>query len=518
MEKLIEIKGLNKSYGKVKALSDIDLTLYKGEIHGLVGTNGSGKSTLLNILFGNPIIKESGGYRGDIYLRGEKIEPFKNSYKSEFGMIHQEFILIPEMSIWENINLGDEIVNKKLKKLFGREFSLISLEENKIEISKLLKTLGVEIDVNTRVENLSTSIKQFIEIAREIKKSNLKILFLDEPTAALNKTDSEILMKILKELAKGGLTIVFISHRLDEVANLCDRLTIIRDGQIISKYEKSQFNIKIMERDMTGHEINQSLIKKRYLKGNKILEFCNFGVSMPGDESKNINLDILEGEIVGITSLSGHGKLSIGYGIGGLMPVSGEIKYCGELLNPNNISKNMKDGIVVLTEDRKRLNLLMNQSVMDNIAFSNTTIKKRFLKGGLAGALGFWNHKAINKFVEECVDSYDIKLSSVEQKVGELSGGNQQKVCIARAVSLNPKLLFIGEPTRGIDVDAKEKVLNMLVKINRKKNTTILVASSEIDELERICDRIIVLYNGEISQIINSKLDIKLQEGEIKYA
>lgn len=518
MKKLIEIKGLNKNYGKVKALTNIDLTLYEGEIHGLVGTNGSGKSTLLNILFGNPVIKESGGYRGNIYLRGKEINPFKNSYRSEFGMIHQEFILIPGMSIWENITLGDEIVNKRLKKYLGRQLSMISMEENKRETYNLLKKLGVEIDVDTKVEELSTSIKQFIEIAREIKKSKLKVLFLDEPTAALNKIDSEILMKILKSLAKEGLTIVFISHRLDEVTNLCNRLTIIRDGQVISRYEKSKFNIKTMERDMTGHEVNQSFIRKRKLDGNKILELCNFGVSMPGDESKNINLDILEGEIVGITSLSGHGKLSIGYGVGGLMPVSGEIRYRGKILNPNNISKNMKDGVVVLTEDRKRLSLLMNQSVMENIAFSNTTIKKRFLRSGLAGILGFWNHKKINKYAEECVNIYDIKLSSIKQKVGELSGGNQQKVCIARAVSLDPKLLFIGEPTRGIDVAAKERVLNTLVKINRNNNTTVLVASSEIEELERICDRIIVLYNGEISHIITSQLDTELEEGGIKYA
>lgn len=302
------------------------------------------------------------------------------------------------------------------------------------------------------------------------------------------------------------------------MASLCDRLTIIRDGRVISKYEKPEFDIKTLERDMTGHEITQSIAGKRKLEENKILELCDFGVSMPGDESKNINLDILKGEIVGITSLSGHGKLSIGYGVGGLMPVRGEIRYRGKILNPNNISENMKDGVVVLTEDRKRLSLLMDQSVEDNIAFSNTTIKKRFLRNGMAGSLGFWDRNKISKYVEECIGTYDIKLSSHEQKVGELSGGNQQKVCIARAVSLDPKLLFIGEPTRGIDVAAKERVLNTLVEINRSRNTTIVVASSEVEELERICDRIVVLYKGEVSHIITSQIDTELQEGEIKYA
>ncbi len=518
MEKLIEIKGLNKNYSRVKALEDVDMTIYEGEIHGLVGTNGSGKSTLLNILFGNPVIKESGGYRGKIFLRGKELNPFKNSCKSEFGMIHQEFILIPEMSIWENISLGDEKVNKRLKKYLGREVSPLSLEENRGETSDLLKRLGIEIDVDTRVEDLSTNIKQFIEIAREIKKSNLKVLFLDEPTAALNKRDSDILMEILRSLAEGGLTIVFISHRLEEVTDLCDRATIIRDGRVISKYDRSEFDIKTLERDMTGHEVIQSIAGRRKLRGNNILELRNFGVSMPGDESKNINLDICEGEIMGITSLSGHGKLSVGYGMGGLLPVKGEIRYRGRTFNPNNISENIRDGVVVLTEDRKRLSLLMEQSVEDNIAFSNTIVKKRFLRGGVAGFLGFWNHKKINSYVRECIDTYDIKLSSHKQKVGELSGGNQQKVCIARAVSLDPKLLFVGEPTRGIDVAAKERVLRTMVEINRSRKTTIVVSSSEIDELERICDRIVVLYKGEISHIITSDTESTLQEEKVRYA
>ena len=517
MEKVIEIIGLSKSYGITKALDNVSMNLYRGEIHGLLGTNGSGKSTLLNILFGNKVIEESGGYSGEILLRNRKIDPFNNNYKDEFGMIHQEFILIDGMTIWENINLGQELTNITTKKYLGDELAHISVEENKKETTNILKELEIEIDVDLRVEDLSTSIKQFIEIAREIKKKDLKILFLDEPTAALNKVDSDLLLKILKVLARKGLTIVFISHRLDEVTNLCDRISIIRDGRLISKYDKNEFDIKTIEKDMTGYDIEQSTIKKRRLEGKKVLKLSNFGVNMSGDESRNINLDIIEGEIVGITSLSGHGKLSIGYGLGGIIDTKGDTKYCGEIIDTNNISENIKRGLVVLTEDRKNLNLLMEQSVEENITFTNNIIGNSFLRKGILGKMGFIDTKKVANYSKKCIADYDIKVSSTKQKVRELSGGNQQKVCVARAISLEPKLLFVGEPTRGIDVAAKEKVLGSLVDINRRNKTTIIIASSEVEELERVCDRIIVLNNGEVSHIIGNEQS-EVEGVGVKYA
>lgn len=517
MEKVIEIVGVSKSYGVTKALDNVSMNLYRGEIHGLLGTNGSGKSTLLNILFGNKVIEESGGYSGEILLRDRKIDPFNNNYKGEFGMIHQEFILIDGMTIWENINLGQELTNTTTKKYLGDELAHISVGENKKETINILKELDIDIDVDLRVGEVSTSIKQFIEIAREIKKKDLKILFLDEPTAALNKVDSDILLKILKVLARRGLTIVFISHRLDEVTNLCDRVSIIRDGRLISKYEKNEFDIKTIEKDMTGYDIEQSTIKKRRLEGKKILELTNFGVDMSGDESRGINLDIIDGEIVGITSLSGHGKLSIGYGLGGLIDTTGDTKYCGEIIDTNNISENIKRGLVVLTEDRKNLNLLMDQSVEENIVFTNTLISNSFLRKGILGKMGFIDTKKVADYSKKCVADYDIKVSSTRQKLRELSGGNQQKVCVARAISLEPKLLFVGEPTRGIDVAAKEKVLKSLVDINRNSNTTIIISSSEVEELERICDRIVVLNNGKVSHIIGNE-QTKVERAGVKYA
>jgi len=505
MEKIMEIIGVSKSYGVVKALDDVSIDLYKGKIHGLVGTNGSGKSTLLNILLGNSIISESGGYEGEVKLRGKKINPFKHKYKGELGMIHQEFILIEGMTVWENVNIGHEITSKKTTKYLGNELSYILKYENKIQVEKILKELEIDIDLDLKVENLSTNIKQFIEIAREIKRKDLKILFLDEPTASLNKVDSGILMKILVSLAKKGLTIVFISHRLDEVAKLCDYVTVIRDGKLISNHKREELDIKIMGKQMTGYDVEQSSVHKRIVQGEKILELIDYSVALPGDESKNINLCITEGEIIGITSLSGHGKLSLGHGIGGLIESKGKVKYYGKEieLDRKNISKNIKKGIIVLTEDRKNINLLMDQSIEENIAFTAALTKGNFMKKGILGRLGFRDNKKIKRYSKDCIATYDIKASSSKQRLKELSGGNQQKVCIARAVALDPKLLFVGEPTRGIDVAAKEKVLQTLVDLNREKNTTIVIASSEVDELERICDRIIVLEKGSIVNTIS---------------
>ncbi len=518
MKNLIEIKNLTKTFGSVKALDNINLSIREGEIHGLIGTNGSGKSTLLNILFGNPIIEETGGYKGEIYLDKKGWDPFQNKFKSNFGMIHQEFILIPKLSAWENIVLGKEIVDNKIEKYLSHDLSSISIEENKISSYETLKELGIEIDVSTKVEDLSTNIKQFLEIAREIRRSNLKVLFLDEPTATLNKSDSDILLKTLRSLAKKGLTIIFISHRLDEVSSLCDRVSIIRDGRLISNYERKEFEIELLSSDMIGSSVNKSMVAKRIIKKDPILSLKDFGVNMSGDLCKNINLDIFKGEILGISSLSGHGKLSIGHGIGGLIPTKGKIIFKNSIIDPANISKNMRNGLVVLTEDRKKYNLLLDHSVDHNIIFSNILTKGKFLKGCFLSYLGLWDTKKIESYVANCIKNYDIKISSLKQKVRELSGGNQQKVCIARALSLEPELLFIGEPTRGIDISAKEKVLKSLVDINRKNNTTIVIASSETEELNRICDRIIVLYDGEISHIIEPSIESKSTDKEIKYA
>ncbi|MGI6711389.1 MAG: sugar ABC transporter ATP-binding protein [Bacillota bacterium] len=502
-ENILEIRGLNKYFGPVKVLNNVDITIKRGEIHGLVGANGSGKSTLLNILFGNSVIKETSGYRGEIYIEGKKvnIKNTKDSLQYGIGMIHQEFALIPDMTIAENIKLSRENTKGFLDRIFTKDLSFIDKKQNRSDASRVLKRLGLTIDTDILVNKLSTNAKQFIEIAREIDKDYLKILILDEPTAVLNKPDSEKLLAILKELSAKGTSIIFVTHRLDEICQVCDRVTVLRDGTVVSCYNQKDLNIKKLARDMIGGEIIEAVARKKAVKNEVILSFHDFKVEMPGESLKGLDMDIYDGEIVGITSLSGHGKLALGYGVIGFYPTDGKVIYHNKELKTSDTRKNINDGIYFLPDDRKGLGLLPEHSIEENIIFSGFQLKNQFSRG-FCKALSLVEKKAAFAHVDNYIQEFDIKCKNKQQKVKELSGGNQQKICIARALTVSPKVLFISEPTRGVDIGAKEKLLNMLVEINEKSGTTIIIASSELDELKRICDRIVILSEGKIAKIL----------------
>ncbi|MCT4605571.1 MAG: sugar ABC transporter ATP-binding protein [Marinisporobacter sp.] len=504
METILEIKNLSKAFHHVQALKNVNLSFKKGEIHGIIGANGSGKSTLMNILFGNDIIKDTGGYEGAIFYKGKKVN-IKNSneaIKMGIGMIHQEFALIPSMSIAENIKICRENTYKATDRLLSKSYSFIDHKNNEKDAKEILKRLGINVDTNIKIMNLSTNIKQFVEIAREMDKKDLEVLVLDEPTAVLNEKDGQKLMEILKEISKNGTTILFISHRLEEIKNLCDRVSILRDGEVVATYLKEHISIHELARDMIGYEVKKTCAKKRKLKKEAILSFKDFSVKMHGEEIKQINLNVYKGEILGVTSLSGHGKLALGYGIMGRYPVTGDITYKRYGLNVMEVKKNIVNGLYVLPDDRKNLGLLMEHSVEENIIFTGNQVKNMFSKNNLYKALGFMNHMETKEHTEKYIKEFDIKCSSKNQWVRELSGGNQQKVCIARALTIHPEVLFIAEPTRGIDIAAKEKILSMLLQINRTKDTTMVIASSELEELKRICDRIAVLCEGKLFEIL----------------
>ncbi|WBW99009.1 sugar ABC transporter ATP-binding protein [Oceanirhabdus sp. W0125-5] len=509
MKSVIKINNLSKSFGNVEALKNVDFELREGEIHGLIGANGSGKSTFLNILFGNPKIEETGGYSGEIIVDGDKkkISSPSASIKSGIGMIHQEFALISNMNVAENIKINREQAYGITEKLFGRSFAYINKKKNHEDAQEILNTLGIKLNTNIKVCNLSTSMKQFIEIAREIDKENLKVLMLDEPTAVLNKEDSDTLIEILKGIAKRGTAIIFVSHRLEEVVNLCDKATILRDGEVAAVYDKEEFNIEKIAEDMIGHKVVKVQREKKEISKETILSFENFAVNMPGEEASEVNLNINKGEILGITSLAGHGKMALGYGIMGMYDTEGTVNYKGENLDLNDSGKIIDKGIYMLPDDRKNMGLLLNHSVRDNVIFAALQNKNRFLKRFFIDSLGMLNKKESHEHVEHAIEKFNIKCSSMYQSVRELSGGNQQKVCIARGVALNPEVLFVAEPTRGVDIGAKERILDMLLNINEEKNTTIVIASSELEELKRVCDRILVMYEGKVFKILDPDSD-----------
>ncbi len=504
MEDLLTITKLNKSYNGHPALTDINLSIKPGEIHGLVGANGSGKTTLMNILFGNPVIGATGGYSGEICFEGRKID-LKNcaeAIRLGIGMIHQEFALIPDMTVGENIKLGREHTLAWTDRLLGPKYSFIDRQQDDAAARLTLNRLWIDLDVKLKIADLTTNLKQFVEIAREIDRTDLKLLILDEPTAVLNKRDGLKLIEILKEMAQREIAILFISHRLEEIQHICDRVSVLRDGHLVSQYKKGSISINNLARDMIGHEVNKAAAAKRAIAKQAVISFKNFSVQMPGEDVKALDLDVHQGEILGITSLSGHGKLAVGYGMMGMYPVDGEVLYRNCRMTRMDARANIKNGLYVLPDDRQRLGIMADQSVEDNVIFTANQIKNMFVKKSALAWLGFIDRVKSQKHVITMVQDLDIKCTSVKQAVNELSGGNQQKVCIARALTVDPQLLFVAEPTRGIDISAKEKILQMLIEINRSRNTTIVIASSELDELRRVCDRIAVMVEGKVFKIL----------------
>ncbi|WP_158540634.1 sugar ABC transporter ATP-binding protein [Romboutsia weinsteinii] len=504
---MIKTINLSKKFSGIYALKDINFHLRKGEVHGIVGANGSGKSTFLNILFQDLNIHKTGGYEGDIIYEGTKLKINNTREAMELGIgkVYQEFALINSMDIASNIKINSPNIISTTSVL-GDNLSYINKKENEKEAQDIISEFRLNIDAKTYVEGLMVNTKQFIEIAREVSNKNLKVLLLDEPTASLNKEDVDIFINIIEKLKKNGVSIIFISHRLDEITHLCDRVSVFRDGEIVAKYSKEEFDVEQIAIDMIGKKVNKALNIHRDNKNTNqedILRFDNVAILDGNHNIKDINLSIKRGEILGITSLAGHGHTSLSYSIMGLLETNGDIIYRNKKLNIKRPDKTIEQGIVMIPDERKERGILLDSSVRENIIFTSCYSKNNFLKIKRLKGLSLLDFAKIKNQVNYSIKEFNIKCSSPKQKLRELSGGNQQKICIARAVLTYPDILFINEPTRGIDIYSKEIILDSLLKINKANETTIILASSEIDELKRVCDRIIVMYEGSIFDILS---------------
>lgn len=503
-EPLLQVKNVGKSYGYHEVLKNINFTLERGQILGLVGANGSGKSTLLNIIFGHKVIKTTGGYSGEVVIDGDVLGVGGNNpwITNSIGMVHQEFALFPKLSVSENIKLCNENTIGKLSKHMPNEYSYIDGSKDNCDSERILKNLGVEIETTTLVSGLSTNIKQFVEIARELDRKGLKLLILDEPTAVLNHKDSQLLIDALKNLSKKGVSILFISHRLDEVISLSDQILVLRDGEMIALHDKETTSVEQLAIEMIGEKVTQTQVEKRPIDNDVHLSFKDFYVNYPGEILNKLTMDVYRGEILGITSLSGQGKLAVGKGLIGLYPTDGNVTFNNKDITGLSYKEKINSGLYVLCEDRKNIGLLMNHSIKDNIIFTAQQLYKKYSKKYLKGLITLYDSKKAGDDVDGYIELLDIGCRTHKQLVRELSGGNQQKVCLAKSISLEPEILFVSEPTRGIDIAAKEKVLGTLVKMNKEKGTTIVIASSELEELQRLCNRIVVLSEGKISGIL----------------
>lgn len=504
----LEMKDISKDYFGNRVLKNVNLNVKPGEIHALLGENGAGKSTLMNILFGMSVIHSTGGFEGEVKINGQPVN-ITNPHQAMdhgIGMVHQEFMLIPGFTISENIKLNREILKNNpvgyvVNKVTGKEtLQTVDMAANARDARVALDKLDMGIDEFTMVSGLPVGHMQFVEIAREIDKSGLKLLVFDEPTAVLTESEAYNLMEAMKKLASEGIGILFITHRLDEVIHCADTVTILRDGEWVTTKAKVDTNVVELAELMVGRKVEILPKAKREEYGSEdILTINNMRVAMPGEQVKGVNLTVKRGEILGIGGLAGQGKIGIANGIMGLYPTKGEITFQGKTLKLNDPKSTLNSGIAFVSEDRRGIGLLLDSSIEDNIVVTTMQMKDDFLKQ--FGPIQLQDKQKIREHAEAMINEYDIRCIGPTQYTKRLSGGNQQKVCLARAVTLAPDLLLVSEPTRGIDIGAKKLVLDNLLKLN-EEGMTIIMTSSELAELRSISDRIVIITDGQVAGIV----------------
>ncbi len=508
---LLEFKNVKKEFFGNQVLSDINFTLKEGEVLGFCGENGAGKSTLMKILFGMDVIRETGGYEGDILINGEKVNfetPF-DAIAAGIGMVHQEFSLIPGFIATENILLNREPRKSNvIAQIFGTRMDTLNRKEMDERAEAAITKMGVSIDKNMVISDMPVGHKQFTEIARELSKEQLKILILDEPTAVLTENEAAALLDSIRGMSKKGIAVIFITHRLHEILEVCDKVVVMRDGFVVADVPTKETSEALITKYMVGRELKTHSIDAYSRDVSEddnaeiIMSIKNLWVDMPGETVRNVNLDVRKGEILGIGGLAGQGKLGIPNGIMGLYESGGTVIFDGQEIPLNSPRKCLDSSIAFVSEDRRGVGLLLDESLEWNVAFPAMQVQNKFLKNYLGGLIKWRDDKAIRKVTEKYVKELQIKCRGTSQKARELSGGNQQKVCLAKAFALEPRFLFVSEPTRGIDVGAKALVLEALKKFNREIGITVVMISSELAELQSTCDRIAIVSGGRIAGIL----------------
>ena len=506
---LLEMRNIKKDFFGNQVLTDINLKLGEGEVLGLVGENGAGKSTLMKILFGASDISSTGGYGGEIYLNGQKVSfatPFE-AIEAGIGMVHQEFSLIPGFDATENILLNREPKKGNvIAEVFGDRLDTLDRKDMDRRAERAIEKMGVSIDRHMTISSMPVGHKQFTEIARELSKDQLKLLILDEPTAVLTEHEAEALLESIRGMSARGIAVIFITHRLHEILAVCSKVAVMRDGGLVKEVPASETSVDEITRWMVGRDVKDVPAAAAAVSSSEdkrtILKIEKLWVDMPGETVRNVNLEVKEGEILGIGGLAGQGKLGIPNGIMGLYEAGGRVEFDGNEIPLNSPRKCLDSSFAFVSEDRRGVGLLLDESLEWNVAFPAMQVQNKFLKEYLGGLVKWRDEKAIREVTEKYIDELKIKCTSSRQNARELSGGNQQKVCLAKAFALEPRVLFVSEPTRGIDVGAKALVLEALKQFNKEKHVTVVMISSELEELRSTCDRIAIVSGGRISGIL----------------
>lgn len=483
---LLEMKNITKTFPGVKALDNVNLRVEEGEIHTLVGENGAGKSTLMNVLSG---IYPYGTYEGEIFYDGKECHfvDIKSSEEKGIVIIHQELALIPYMTIGENMFLGNER---------GKAFA-IDWDETYNMADKYLRMVGLDESSRILAKDISVGKQQLVEIAKALAK-NAKLLILDEPTASLNERESKALLDLLLQFKKEGMTSILISHKLNEISYIADKITIIRDGATIETLDKNVDTIteERIIKGMVGRSISDRFPKRETKNiGDNSLEVNNWNVYHPIYEDHkiidNVSLYIRKGEVVGIAGLMGAGRSELAKSVFGKSygsKISGTVKINGKEVSLKNESSAIKHKLAYVTEDRKDEGLILTNSIKHNITLANLS--------GVSNRGKIDADKEHNVALEKR-ESLNIKCPTVEQNVGNLSGGNQQKTLLAKWMFADPDILILDEPTRGIDVGAKYEIYCIINRLVAEGRSVILI-SSELQEVIGMCDRIYIMENGKI--------------------
>ncbi|WP_440898028.1 ATP-binding cassette domain-containing protein [Amphibacillus sp. Q70] len=485
-EYILEMHNINKEFPGVKALSQVNFKVEQGEIHCLIGENGAGKSTLMKVLSG---VYSYGEYDGDIVYQN-KVQQFNkinDSVDVGIAIIYQELALFPDLPVYENIYMGNEVKHQ----------GVIDWNQTIVKAKEMLEKVNLKVNPETLIKDLSVGNQQLVEIAKAISK-NVKLLILDEPTAALNEDDSENLLRLIKELKKQGITCIMISHKLKEVVAIADKATVLRDGQTICTLDakKDEIEERTIIKHMVGREINAiypKLPEKQI--GDRVLELHNwsaYDAQLGRHVVKKADLHLNKGEIIGIAGLMGAGRTELALSIFGNQrqyKLKGDLVLNGQVKKLKHTSEAIAEGIAYVTEDRKGNGLFLLQNITKNISAAKLS--------GISNQ-GIINDNEEIKVAEHYKNSLQIKASSIEQLVGKLSGGNQQKVSLGKWLFVGPNVLILDEPTRGIDVGAKFEiysVMNTLIE----QGLSIIMISSELGEILGMSDRIYVMAEGEIT-------------------
>ncbi|MGF6990722.1 inositol transport system ATP-binding protein [Lachnospiraceae bacterium PF1-21] len=480
-EVCLEMKQIKKSFGSVQALRGVDFKLRRGTVHALMGENGAGKSTLMKILAG-----VQGYDEGEIQINDKvvAIGSVRDAISAGVSMIHQELSPVLEMSIAENIFLGRE-------KIKGR-FPIVNSRFMNKEAAEMMKSqVGMDINPSTKMKELNVAQMQMVEIVKAISQG-ADIIIMDEPTSAITETEVEKLFTLIRELTEKGKSIIYISHKMDEIFQISDEITVLRDGELVgSDLAKNLDDAKLIKM-MVGRELNEVYPKVKVEPGEVLLEVKNLGKT---DKFRDISFKVRRGEIVGFAGLVGAGRTEVAEAIFGFKPAdNGEICIKGKSVKIKSPADGIKEGIAFVSEDRKEVGLNLISSIKDNITLAN--LEKYCACNFII------NNRVEKQKAQEYSKQFNVKAPSINTKVGQLSGGNQQKVILAKWVSCDPDIIIMDEPTRGIDVGAKSEIYRMMCEL-AKQGKCIIMISSEMPEVFGMSDRIYVLSHGRLKGVFD---------------